>query len=528
MRLLGKDEHPVRLAFLAALLSFTYLTILLPAGFLQAARLRSYDAYCRWRVSLCAPPKESSDLLLIAVDEESQRRLGKRWPWDRKLFADFLTKLFKAEPSAVVLDFVLSGASDPDSDRALAQAIGAGPPILLAGAAGLSAVLYKYVVLFTESIRLHQHVLTDPISGAVTERYFRLRIETDGSRQRKSGRPSSMLILQMDPISVQLQQSTWTEVQKKIQNIVEALKRHFKTQNGLVGRMGEDRLAVFLSGLDLAQAKTWAETFRDSIQPEWGHLSFGLSCTQQAITPSGGQLLLSANAAAGRSWGMENRRLEFYNPALDKLAEADAAHSGEERQPNSLEYVESEMEDRNRALEKALNDLRQAHKEMENHFLEVTKSLVMALETKDEYTAGHLERVSRYATRLAEILRLPKEEIEAIREAALLHDIGKIGLPDEVLHKVGRLTDEEIGVIRQHLAIGAKILEPMKFFKPITSLIYHHHERYDGKGYPHGLTGEFIPSGAQVIAIADSFDAMTTHRGYNKTLNVHLAGYTPH
>jgi putative nucleotidyltransferase with HDIG domain len=153
---------------------------------------------------------------------------------------------------------------------------------------------------------------------------------------------------------------------------------------------------------------------------------------------------------------------------------------------------------------------------MEQHFLEVTKSLVMALETKDEYTAGHLERVSRYATRLAEELKLSPEEIEAVREAALLHDIGKIGIPDEVLHKVGQLTEEEKGHIRQHLLLGAKILEPMKFFRPITTLIYHHHERYDGKGYPHGLTGEFIPSGAQVIAIADSFDAMTTARSYNK------------
>jgi putative nucleotidyltransferase with HDIG domain len=124
---------------------------------------------------------------------------------------------------------------------------------------------------------------------------------------------------------------------------------------------------------------------------------------------------------------------------------------------------------------------------------------------------------------LAEVLQLPPQDVRAIREAALLHDIGKIGLPDEVLHKVGPLTEEEKAIIKQHLQLGARILEPMKFFKPITTLIYHHHERYDGKGYPHGLVGDLIPPGAQIIAIADAFDAMTTHRGYNKPLTVSQA-----
>ena len=94
---------------------------------------------------------------------------------------------------------------------------------------------------------------------------------------------------------------------------------------------------------------------------------------------------------------------------------------------------------------------------------------------------------------------------------------------EEILHKAGSLTPEEVEVIKKHLELGAKILDPMKFFRPITTLLYHHHERYDGKGYPHGLTGEFIPSGAQVITIADSFDAMTTNRGYNKPKNAQEA-----
>lgn len=395
--------------------------------------------------------------------------------------------------------------------------------VLMAGGAFLAGLTYKYLLLVVQALRLHRHVLTDSLSGAVTERYFRLRLDNEWPCIAKSRRPSSMLVIQMDPISVQLQHSSWPDVQGNLHGIVEALKQHLKGQGGLAGRLREDRFAVFLPGMDLDRAKAWTEKTRDGLQSVHGRLSFGLAATQQAAVPSIQHLLLSADAAAGRSWTMENRRIELYNPAMDNIVLPNTSGGGEQAGQAALDYVASELEDRNRAVEKALNDLRHAHKEIESHFLEVTKSLIMALETKDEYTAGHLDRVSRYATRLAEVLRLPPEEVEAIREAAVLHDIGKIGLPDEVLHKVGRLTDEEVGIIRQHLAIGAKILEPMKFFKPITSLIYHHHERYDGKGYPHGLTGEFIPPGAQVIAIADSFDAMTTNRGYNKPLNVQEA-----
>ena len=150
----------------------------------------------------------------------------------------------------------------------------------------------------------------------------------------------------------------------------------------------------------------------------------------------------------------------------------------------------------------------------------MTKSLVMAMDTKDAYTAGHLERVSRYATRLAETLQFPKEEIEAIQEAALLHDIGKLSLPEEILHKTGSLTSEEADVIKKHLELGAKILDPMKFFRPITTLLYHHHERYDGKGYPQGLKGEEIPIGARIVSVVDSFVAMMSERAYRKSMNL--------
>jgi putative nucleotidyltransferase with HDIG domain len=113
--------------------------------------------------------------------------------------------------------------------------------------------------------------------------------------------------------------------------------------------------------------------------------------------------------------------------------------------------------------------------------------------------------------------------MELLRKAALLHDLGKIGMPDSILHKQGRLTEEEFNVVRMHEIVGVKILEPLKEFKEILPWILHHHERWDGKGYPHGLGGNNIPMAAQIISLADVFDALTTGRDYKKAFPVEEA-----
>lgn len=749
---LAKLEHPIRLAFIGVVLCLAYLAILVPAGFLEGARLRSYDGYCRLRNRLWPVPPEVRDILLVTIDEESQRRLGKKWPWERSILADFLTRVSASSPKMVVFDLVLAGASQPSHDQALAQAIQKGPPVLLAcymdrngdpifplplftevgGQMGLinkprdidmtvrklfagirvplheeplysievrsatlarqlaidqlrldlrsltigstriplelpsamainylvslrqiprvsfwqvtrgevepesirdkillvgsateithdiyptplglmpgvvisangiltilserfvrpprllpvllvgwifvtsillittgaplavgalaavaltgvtiligficfallnyrteslsilllgasawgAGILYRYLLLVADLLRLHRHVVTDPVTGLHTSRYFRLRLEALWPGGRASRWPVALAVVRFESPAEMLQQTDWNEVHGRIRSFADALQR-LQPRRALIGHLGEDRLGILLERTSLEQGREWAQRLQQDLaqanrgSAQWG---IGLAATEQGPIRTPGALIRAAESAAARAKTKGRALLEVFDPAADRTAleGAEAAVITGSQEP--LEYVAGELEDRNRALEKALADLRQAHREMESNFLEVTKALVMALETKDEYTAGHLERVSRYSTRLAEVLGLPQDALEAVREASLLHDIGKIGLPDEVLHKVGPLTEEEKNVIKQHLSMGARILEPMKFFKPITTLIYHHHERYDGRGYPHGLTGEFIPTGAQVIAIADAFDAMTTNRGYNKPL----------
>lgn len=158
-----------------------------------------------------------------------------------------------------------------------------------------------------------------------------------------------------------------------------------------------------------------------------------------------------------------------------------------------------------------------------NSFLNAITSLAFALDAKDSYTNGHSVRVAELSIQLAKSLYLPTEQIEKIRIAGLIHDIGKIGILETLLHKPGRLTDDEFRQIQAHCVIGEKILQPIVDDMEILSIVRHHHERYDGKGYPDGLIGMQIPIGARIMAVTDSYDAMTSDRPYRKAGSIRSA-----
>jgi len=141
-------------------------------------------------------------------------------------------------------------------------------------------------------------------------------------------------------------------------------------------------------------------------------------------------------------------------------------------------------------------------------------ALAEAIEAKDSYTQGHCQRVSRLSLRIAKQLGLPKDMEQPLQYAAILHDIGKIGIPERVLNKKGPLNEEEMEVIKMHPLIGAQILSIMDFFAPAINGVRHHHERWDGKGYPDGVASEAIDPLARIIALADTFDAMASTRPY--------------
>ena len=747
MRVFWRDDHTIRLSLLGLSLTLLYLTILIPLGFIQDTRSASSDSYLRWRKKLLVPPRETQELLLVTVDDESQHTLNQKWPWDRTVFAEFLRRISAYSPKGVLFDLAFQGTSRTESDNALAQAIETAPPTFLAAyldlkgnlmlpqarfveaggipglinkpldpdqrirrargivylqgqvepllaieargaalllgasqeqiqwersalsvgpksvptnwlgqfpinyvastsdfqtvsfwkilrnsansdqikgklvivgttqeithdmhptplgrmsgiviegnviltlltgrslkalplwaalplallfvigiqqvsyraplAAGflitfltiglaigaglalscldilvefvspiilgmiawLSGFLYKYLVMASGTLRLQRQAVTDSLTGVFTNRYFQLRLQEELRQFHWVKRPASLILVQVASASHLLQHQSWEDVKRFLASLVQTFKEVLPPR-GFIGNLQEGRFGLFLPNTPLSKAEEIAKKLQGSISSTSGISALSLASTEQCPSSRAGNALLRCAEAALNRAQSKGSRMEIYSSTRgDASLEEPRTETENSKGSTNLDMVSSELEERSLALEKALTELRQIHQQLESSFLEVTKTLILALETKDTYTAGHLERVSRYSTRLAEVLHLPKEEVEAIREAALLHDIGKIGLPDEVLHKVGKLTDEEKEIIRQHLSIGAKILEPMKFFKSITTLIFHHHEWYNGHGYPHGLAGDLIPAGAQVIAIADSFDAMTTQRSYNK------------
>ena len=182
--------------------------------------------------------------------------------------------------------------------------------------------------------------------------------------------------------------------------------------------------------------------------------------------------------------------------------------------------LERELQDYQINLEKKVKEQTDLINSM---YVRSIDSLIKALEAKDYYTRGHSQRVTMYTVAIAKSMGLPEEMVENLRRASILHDLGKIGVREAILNKPGRLTDEEFQEIIGHPETATKILAPIPFFQPLLPAILHHHERFDGKGYPAHIGGQEIPLESRIMAIADTFDAMTSTRAYRNALPLESA-----
>jgi len=190
-----------------------------------------------------------------------------------------------------------------------------------------------------------------------------------------------------------------------------------------------------------------------------------------------------------------------------------------------IRHLHLQVEAQNALLEERV---RERTRELEEAHVEMLDRLAVAAEFRDDATGQHIKRVGQMSSVLAQDLGLPPEQVELIRRAAPLHDVGKIGIPDYILLKPGRLTPEEFDVIKTHATIGARILSGGRFplLRLAEEIALTHHERWDGTGYPHGLKGEAIPLSGRIVALADAFDALTAPRSYRKTRSVEEAVWT--
>lgn len=173
-------------------------------------------------------------------------------------------------------------------------------------------------------------------------------------------------------------------------------------------------------------------------------------------------------------------------------------------------------------IQKINIELKETNNKLEQAYLDIVETLRYTVEAKDTYTKGHSDRVSEYSVLIGKHLNLSEEDLHLLKIGGLFHDVGKIGVPDSILLKTSKLTDDEYSEIKNHPSIGEHILSKATLFKKAIPIVKHHHERYDGKGYPSQLIGTDIPYLARIAAIADSFDAMTSKRTYRDSLPLNI------
>src|SRR5204862_7942791 len=170
-----------------------------------------------------------------------------------------------------------------------------------------------------------------------------------------------------------------------------------------------------------------------------------------------------------------------------------------------------------------IDDEQRHVREMADLHLATIEALALAIDAKDQTSQSHIRRVQLYAAALARALGMTENEIQGVKTAALLHDIGKLAVPEHILSKPGPLTQEEFQKIRIHPQVGAEIISGVPFPYPVAPLILSHHERWDGKGYPAGLRGDEIPLGARILSVVDYFDALMSERPYHKAMSLDAA-----
>ncbi|MEK6567206.1 MAG: HD domain-containing phosphohydrolase [Candidatus Omnitrophota bacterium] len=391
----------------------------------------------------------------------------------------------------------------------------------------LTVEAYKYITLVIQSEKIKQQAIIDPATNLYTQRYFQLSVEPILSKTAKK-RTHIFCLIYINEYQY-LEEKHYRSIPRLIKILAGAINSYVDKKS-LLAYYGEGAFSLCLWGADMNILEKRLSSLISGIADRefiLDNQAIKLSLKISAVDipwehiESLADLVLTCESLGGRAAFASSAKaaLTVFDPEVDKVVRAVASEDSLKAAPrNEFEYVSLDLAARNKELEKALDEIKEQQKKIERVYFQTMHSLVRALEEKDPYTAGHSERVAFYSTELAKGLSLSREEIDAVNKAAYLHDIGKIGMPDRVLHKKEKLTDEDFAYIKRHQTDGAKIFEGLPFCEKIIPYILHHHERYDGKGYPHGLSGDMIPPGAQIIAIADSFDAMTTGRGYNSPL----------
>jgi diguanylate cyclase (GGDEF)-like protein len=368
------------------------------------------------------------------------------------------------------------------------------PAAVLLAAGALVVEGVRTAVLFREARRLQQGLAaaealaaTDPLTGLLNHRAFHDRLAEEVSRSRRTGQPLALVLVDVDhfkqvndTLGHQAGDGVLVEVARRLQSSVRA--------EDVLARVGGEEFAWLLPGTDDLAAWEAAERARQLIRARdagaAGIVTVSAGVTDLRHAGNASDLLRLADGAL--YWAKDHGRDLVVRYSMSVVT---AMSAGE--RATQLGRAQS---------------------------LNAMRVLARAVDAKDPYTQAHSERVADMAVRLATALDWPGERMVQLREAALVHDVGKIGVPDGILLKEDRLTDDEHAQVREHSALGARILADVLSDEQVA-WVRAHHERWDGGGYPDGLAGDEVPEGARLLAVADAWDAMTSDRPYRAALS---------
>lgn len=389
-------------------------------------------------------------------------------------------------------------------------------------------LIANYVALYSHNFDLieksDEFVNTDNLTMLYNHRGFQEILTKEISRAEMNKQCLSVVMMDICNITSINRELGHAKGDEVIKLVAEKIRQNMR-EGDIAGRYGGDELALILPNTSIEQAKYVAEyltyslscCFIDDIGPV--KVSVGISTYPDCSKDKYGLLVLAEQAmyisqAKGYKDGMSaiisSADFNFWDDvALKSYAEV----LGKRHAQLGINFEEE-----------LISKFNAEHSVSENRIAEIAISLAGAIDAKDPYTKGHSTSVSKFSEALARAINLPEDEVERIKLGALLHDVGKIGIPETVLKKEGPLSEEEWCIMKQHPVIGTeKVLMPNPSLRDLIPIVKYHHERIDGKGYPEGLKNGDIPLAAKIVAIADTYHALISDRPYRKGMNIEKA-----
>ncbi|MBM6616881.1 diguanylate cyclase [Bacillus suaedaesalsae] len=335
--------------------------------------------------------------------------------------------------------------------------------------------------------------ITDPLTGTFNSAYFRQKLTDEMKQTREANSSMALLFCDVDNFKKLNDFEGHIYGDKVLNKIAQIVKEHVR-QEDIVCRYGGEEFVVIMPGANRETALKVAEKLR------------------QVVAIHGNENMLTPITV---SIGVAIFPVDTDEENLTHVADQ-AMYMAKSLGKNQVFLASNLQSTKKRDYARNVNE--------QKWILDTIISLTKAVELKDSYTHSHSEMVSKYAGSVASSMGLSDETVHRISIAGLLHDVGKIGIPDDILNKEGHLTDEEYEMMKAHPVLGYNILASVDELKDTLPYVLHHHERPDGKGYPHGLEGHDIPLGARIIAVVDAYHSMTSARPYRKKpLTIELA-----